>query len=127
MHVHRSAKNLKYNILPYNNTSIDNCNFKKAPKPLIGGHLPVGLSSVAQPLLLKVRLQDLGAPFARQTSLLQAQLAHLHVVDAGHQQNRRLVLVQLHLAGHVLAVKVGVPPAALGWKWGEIIIIKENA
>ena len=73
----------------------------------------VGRAGVAHPLALELVVQDLGAALAREPRLLQAQLAHLHVVHARLQQHGRLVGVQLHLARHVLAVEVRVPPAAL--------------
>lgn len=49
--------------------------------------------------------------FPAETGLLQSQLAHLHVVDAGHEQDGLLIRMQLHLATNPIAVKVGIPPA----------------
>lgn len=72
----------------------------------------VELAAVARPLALELVLQHLGAALARQPRLVQAELAHLHVVQPRLQQHGRLVGVQLHLARHVLAVEVRVPPAA---------------
>ena len=42
----------------------------------------VGGAAVARPLALELVLEDLGAALARQPGLVQAQLAHLHVVHA---------------------------------------------
>jgi hypothetical protein len=66
-------------------------------------------------------LQNLSTPFPGQPGLLQAELAHLHIVNAGHQEDRRLLRVQLHLPGHIVAVKVGIPPAALVGVLGRIV------
>lgn len=63
------------------------------------------------PLPLKFVAENFGAPFPGQAGLLQLQLAHLHVVAAGDQQDRFLIRVQLHLPADPVPVKVGVPPA----------------
>lgn len=58
-------------------------------------------------------VEDFGATFARQPSLLQAQLAHLHVIHASHEKDWRFVSVQFHLTGDVLSIEVRVPPATI--------------
>lgn len=70
-------------------------------------------ASMFVPLSFKFTLQDLGTTFLSQTSLLQAQLTHVHVVDSSEQQHRRLIVIDLHLAGDPLAVEMRVPPALL--------------
>lgn len=68
-------------------------------------------AAVLVPDGLELALENLGALLVRETGLLEAQLAHVHVVDAGDEQNARFVLVELHLARDPLAVEVRVPEA----------------
>ena len=65
------------------------------------------------PLFLKLGLQDLRSSLPGEPSLLQAQLAHVHVVLPGHQEYRSPAGVELHLPGNPEPVKVSVPPAFL--------------
>ena len=63
------------------------------------------------PLLLKLGLQYLRSSLPGEARLLQAQLAHVHVVPARQQQDGGAAWVQLHLSGNPEPVKVSVPPA----------------
>ena len=63
------------------------------------------------PLFVKLGLQDLGSPLPGEPGLLQAQLAHVHVVLPGHQEYRSPPGVELHLPGDPGSVKVSKPPA----------------
>ena len=63
------------------------------------------------PLFLKLRLQDLRSPLPGKPGLLQAQLAHVHVVLPGHQEYRSPPGVELHLPGDPGSIEVSEPPA----------------
>ena len=87
----------------------------------------VTLAPIGSPLPFKLGVEDLCTALPGEPGLLEGELAHVHVVPAGHQQDRRLALVQLHLPSDPttcnetacllrlydnLTVKVGVPPAS---------------
>ena len=62
--------------------------------PVVGRH--VGLAPALGPLLLELVLEDLRAPLAGEPRLLDAQLAHLHVIPTwgGKGDLRHLVREQ---------------------------------
>ena len=63
------------------------------------------------PLLLKLVFKDLRTPLPREPGVVEAELAHLHVVLAGQQEHRLPPRVQLHLPTDPVPVEVGKPPA----------------
>ena len=71
-------------------------------------------AAVLGPHGLELALQNLGALLHCQTRLVQAQLAHVHVVHACQQQYAWLVFVDFHLTRDPLSVEVRVPPALFG-------------
>lgn len=70
-------------------------------------------ATVSLPLAVELMLEDFSAALTRQASFFQAQLAHLHVVDASDEKDRWLISVKFHLPGNVLAVKMCVPPTTI--------------
>ena len=48
----------------------------------------ISRTSVLAPLLLKLMLKDLGSPLPGEPGVVEAKLAHLHVVLASQQQDR---------------------------------------
>ena len=63
------------------------------------------------PLLLKLVFKDLCTSLPRQPGVVEAELAHLHVVLAGQQEHRLPPRMQLHLPTDPVPVEVGKPPA----------------
>ena len=63
------------------------------------------------PLLLKLMFKDLRTPLPRQPGVVEAELAHLHVVLAGQQEHRLPPRMKLHLPPDPVPVEVGKPPA----------------
>ena len=93
------------------------CNVKKIESNIIlVSHLGrsrqfgVGLSSVLAPLSLKLVIENFSSATSRQSGLGQRQLAHLHVVVSGHQENRDFVGFHFHLTYDPATVEVSVPP-----------------
>ena len=63
------------------------------------------------PLLFKLVFKDLRTPLPREPGVVEAELAHLHVVLAGQQEHRLPPRMKLHLPTYPVPIEVGKPPA----------------
>ena len=72
----------------------------------------VTLAPIGSPLPFKLGVEDLCTALPGEPGLLEGELAHVHVVPAGHQQDGSPAGVELHLAGDPETVEVSVPPAS---------------
>ena len=73
----------------------------------------VRFAAVAHPFPLELVIQNLRTTTSRQTGFGQRQLAHLHIVFPGDEQDRRLVSLHFHLTNDPAAVEVRIPPETI--------------